>query len=118
MALYFREEIVINFTIGWNGYLYLFLYTIISICFIYNTKLGNLLDTFCSLNANKNARPAGNLFFTSPSQNQGLCDGAAVSCLYLERNKESSEIIRENSYDLFKKNFAYFFKEEFSKDND
>jgi hypothetical protein len=116
MAFYFHEEIVMNFTIGWNGYLYLFLYTIISICFIYNTKLGNLLDTFCSLNANKNARPAGNLFFTSLSQSQRLSDQSSVSLLYKER-KESSDIIRENTYDLFKKNFAYFFKEEFSEDN-
>lgn len=143
MALYSREEILINFTIGWDDCLSLFLCTIISTCFIYNTKLGNLLDTFYSLNANKNVRPAGNFFFTSPPcppeggdtdgqeyppslrgggyasppQNQEFCDGSTVSILNLERNKESSEIIRENTYDLFKENFAYFFKQEFSKDN-
>lgn len=81
---------VINSTVGWNGHLFLFLLTIFSLCFISNTKLGNLLDTFYSLNANKNAQSAGNLI-------QG-----------------SSETIRGNAYDLFKKNFAYFFNKDFS----
>ena len=85
----------INSTVGWNGVLFLCLFTVTSICFICITKLGNLLDTFYSLNANKSAQSAGNF----------LCEG-------------SSETIRGNTYDLFKKNFAYFFKQEFSKDND
>ena len=107
MAFLLREEMVINSTVGWNGYLFLFLCTIISICFICNTKLGNFLDTFYSLNANplgdsrpaaagsRNAQSAGN--FSSRMEKIG-----------------SSETIRGNTYDLFKKNFAYLFKQEFS----
>jgi hypothetical protein len=90
---------VINSTVSWNGYLFLFLFTVFSICFICNTKLGNLLDTFCSLNANKNAKSAGNLYFLK------------------ENEIGSSETIRGNTYDLFKQNFYCFFKQEFSKDN-
>lgn len=97
MAFHLREEMVINSTVGWNGYLFLFLYTCSAcICFICNRKLGNLLDTFYSLNANRNAQSAGNF-----------------SCLSMEKIG-SSETIRGNTYDLFKKNFAYFFKQEFS----
>jgi hypothetical protein len=92
MAFPFRDKWVINPTVGWNGVLLLFL----SLCYTYNnTKLGNLLDTFYSLNANKSAQSAGN-------QPYGL---------------GSSETLRGNTYDLFKKNFSYFFKEEFSKDD-
>lgn len=88
---------VINSTVGWNGYLFLFLYTSCAcICFICNTKLGNLLDTFYSLNANRNAQSAGNF-----------------SSISMEKIG-SSETIRGNTYDLFKKNFAYLFKQEFS----
>ena len=90
---------VINSTVSWNGYLFLFLFTVISICFICNTNLGNLLDTFCSLNANKNAESAGNLYFLKESE------------------IGSSETIRGNTYDLFKRNFSCFFKQDFSKDN-
>ena len=87
-----REEWVINSTVGWNGLLFLFLF----LCFIINSaKLGNLLDTFYSLNANKNARSAGNL----------------TPALYGKEG--SSETIRGNTYGLFKNNFAYFFKQEF-----
>nr|YP_010119183.1 LAGLIDADG endonuclease domain-containing protein [Erysiphe pisi]QQY98281.1 LAGLIDADG endonuclease domain-containing protein [Erysiphe pisi] len=97
MAFHLREQMVINSTVGWNGYLFLFLYTSCAcICFICNTKLGNLLDTFYSLNANRNAQSAGNF-----------------SSISMEKIG-SSETIRGNTYDLFKKNFAYLFKQEFS----
>lgn len=96
-----REGMVIYSTVGWNGLLILFLFFIffsalacaLATLKIENTDLGNLLDTFYSLNANKSAQSAGN----SPGG--------------------SSETIRGNTYDLFKKNFAYFFKKDFSKDN-
>ena len=100
VAFLLREEMVINSTVGWNGYLFLFLYTCSAcICFICNTKLGNLLDTFYSLNANRNAQSAGNF-----------------SSISMEKIG-SSETIRGNTY-LFKKNFAYFFKQEFSVPHD
>ena len=99
LAFLIGDYKVINSTVGWNGYLILFLFTITSNNFICYTKLGNLLDTFYSLNANKNTQSAGN-----------LCS--------LEQDKWGSpETIRGNTYDLFKKNFAYFFKQDFSKDN-
>jgi hypothetical protein len=91
----------------------LFLFTITSICFICNTKLGNLLDTFCSLNANKNAQSAGNLY----SLNQDKKSNSEMAKTVSEIPKESSETIRGNTYDLFKKNFAYYFKKEFNQDN-
>lgn len=95
---------------------FLFLFTITSICFTCYTKLGNLLDTFCSLNANKNAQSAGNLCLRSSL----LCDGEEG---LLRSKKGSSETIRGNTYDLFKKNFGFFFKQEFivpsgQRDND
>jgi len=64
-------------------------------------KIGNLLDTFYSLNANKIAQSAGNLnalsviFFTA-SATQG-----------------SSETIRGNTYDLFRKNYFKYFNHAF-----
>lgn len=85
---------VINSTVGWNGVLFLLLFTITSICFICIAKLGNLLDTFYSLNANKSAQSAGNLKYEG-----------------------SSETIRGNTYDLFKINYSFYFKEDFSFDN-
>ena len=97
---------VINSTVGWNGYLFLFLFTITSIWILCNTKLGNLLDTFCSLNANKNAQSAGN-----------LCLISHLLCVAKQGKKGSSETIRGNTYDLFKQNFSCFFKQEFTKDN-
>jgi len=70
------------------------------LCFIINSaKLGNLLDTFYSLNANKSARSAGNL---TPA---------------LSGKEGSSETIRGNTYGLFKNNFACFFKQEFSQND-
>lgn len=95
LAFLIGDYKVINSTVGWNGYLFLFLFTFTftSISSRLYTKLGKVLDTFYSLNANINAQSAGN-----------LCLG-------------SSETIRGNTYDLFKKNFFYFFKKEFSKDN-
>ena len=92
---------VINSTVGWNGLLFLFLFLLfMGFLFInikiderHDTQLGNLLDTFCSLNANKSAQSAGNSL------------------------GGSSETIRGNTYDLYKKNFSYFFKKDFSKDN-
>lgn len=97
VAFLIREDKVINFTVGWNGYLILFLNAIISIsCFVSYTKLGNLLGTFYSLNPNKNAQSAGNFLIK-----QG-----------------SSETIRENTYDLFKLNFLHYFNEPFKQEND
>jgi hypothetical protein len=100
MAFHLREEMVINFTVGWNGYLFLFLFiksiTLLVCLFNANSELGNLLNTFYSLNVNRNAQSAGNSLI----------------------KVGSSETIRENAYDLFKINFYYFFKKEFSKDND
>ena len=107
MAFPIGDYWVINFTVGWNGLLFLFL-----LCVPGGTQitklvpgaviggwnlafgLGNLLDTFYSLNANKNAQSAGNSLWGS------------------------SETIRENTYDLFKKNFFHLFKKDFSEDND
>lgn len=97
VAFLIREDKVINFTVGWNGSLIWFLCTIFSISyFVSYSKLGNLLDTFYSLNSNRNAQSAGNL-----NIKQG-----------------SSETIRENTYDLFRLNFAYYFNEDFKQDND
>jgi hypothetical protein len=100
MAFHLREEMVINFTVGWNGYLFLFLFIIritpLICLFNANPELGNLLNTFYSLNVNRNAQSAGNSLV----------------------KVGSSETIRENAYDLFKRNFYFFFKKEFSKDND
>ncbi len=110
LAFLLREEKVINSTVGWNGYLFLFLFTICNICFTLvcllglfqaDAKLGNLLDTFYSLNANRNAQSAGNF-----------------SCSKWEQDKRgSSETIRGNTYDLFIENYAHFFKDNFKKDN-
>ena len=99
LAFLIGDYKVINFTVGWNGYLFLFLFTITSISFINYTKLGNLLDTLYSSNANRNIQSAGNL------------------CPLNQGKLGSSETIRGNTYDLFKKNFYYFFKQDFSRDN-
>jgi hypothetical protein len=72
-----------------------------NIIFIYYAKLGNLSDTFYSLNSDRNAQSAGNLSIAT----------------HVEYKKGSSETIRGNTYDLFKLNFAYFFKEEFKQDD-
>jgi len=116
MALPWGDLWVINFTVGWNGLLFLFL-------FLHNTRLGNLLDTFCSLNANRNAQSAGNsslsllaissakeeeLVYSLPSEDKSINEG----------KRGSSETIRENTYDLFKNNFAEFFKVKFNQDSD
>nr|QPC56055.1 LAGLIDADG endonuclease [Ophiocordycipitaceae sp.]QUT09489.1 LAGLIDADG endonuclease [Ophiocordycipitaceae sp.]QUT09517.1 LAGLIDADG endonuclease [Ophiocordycipitaceae sp.]QUT13247.1 LAGLIDADG endonuclease [Ophiocordycipitaceae sp.]DAJ12191.1 TPA_asm: LAGLIDADG endonuclease [Ophiocordycipitaceae sp.] len=97
VAFLIREDKVINFTVGRYGYLILFSCTIISTsCFVSYIKLGNLLDTFYSLNSNRNVQSAGNLYIK-----QG-----------------SSETIRENTYDLFRLNYAYYFHEDFKQDDD
>lgn len=95
LAFLIGDYKVINSTVGWNGYFFLFLFIIAkkNNSLISHTKLRNILDTFYSLNANINAQSAGN-----------LCLG-------------SSETIRGNTYDLFRKNFSFFFKQEFSKNN-
>lgn len=95
---------VINSTVGWNGYLFLFLLTIFSLCFICNAKLGNLLDTFYSLNANKNAQSAGNSTFILQSN---------ILLPYKEQKRGSSETIRGNTYDLFLNNFKKLFNVNF-----
>lgn len=130
MAFLLREVMVINSTVGWNGYLFLFVpspqggrelggYTIItfSICFICNTKLGNLLDTFYSLNANPHgdSRRGG---IEMPNQQETSPFGLAAFQKKVMEKIGSSETIRGNTYDLFKKNFAYFFKQEFSVPDD
>ena len=99
LAFLIGDYKVINSTVGWNGYLFLFLFTIIGISFICYTKLGNLLDTFYSSNANRNTQSAGNL------------------CSINQNKLGSSETICGNTYDLFKKNFSYYFKQEFTRDN-
>ena len=104
---------VINPTVGWNGYLILFLCIIYNICFYSITKFGNLLDTFYSLNANRNAQSAGNLSLwcthSSEKRAKSECE---------QDQKGSSETIRGNSYDIFLKNYGYYFKKDFNKDND
>lgn len=106
---------VINPTVGWDGYLILFLCIIYNTCFFSITKFGNLLDTFYSLNANRNAQSAGNLswwcFATYSSEKRAKCE-------YEQDQKGSSETIRGNSYDIFLKNYGYCFKKDFNKDND
>jgi hypothetical protein len=108
MAFLISDFEVINSTVGWNGYLVLFLCTIINSISIksklYYTKLGNLLDTFYSLNSNRNAQSAGNLCISSKALNN-------------EDQEGSSETIRGNTYDLFKLNFEYYFNEKFKEDN-
>ena len=99
LAFLIGDYKVINSTVGWNGYLFLFLFAIISINLICYTKLGNLLDTFYSLNANRNTQSAGNL------------------CSLNQDKWGSPETIRGNTYDLFKKNYAFIFKQKFSRDN-
>ncbi len=101
VAFLVREDEVINSTVGWNGYLFLFLFIVSNISIIYYTKLGNLLDTFYSLNSDRNAQSAGNLRMST----------------YVDSKLGSSETIRGNTYDLFKLNFAYYFNKEFKKDN-
>lgn len=97
---------VINSTVGWNGYLFLFLF---STAVIYSSmgvqytaaKLGRLLDTFYSLDANSNAQSAGNFY-----------------CSVFEQDIQgSSETIRGNSYDLFKQNYLIYFKHQFCRDD-
>lgn len=110
LAFLIGDYKVINSTVGWNGYLFLFLFTTItSINFICYTKLGNLLDTFYSSNANSNTQSAGNFccfsFFSTGEKNKRQVKWG------------SSETIRGNTYNLFKENFSYFFKQDFSKDN-
>jgi hypothetical protein len=106
MAFLIREDKVINSTVGWDGYLFLFLFIvnynsiIYNISILYYTKLGNLLDTFYSLNSDRNAQSAGNLRMST----------------HVDDKLGSSETIRGNTYDLFKLNFSYYFNEKFKKD--
>ena len=105
VASLYCEMKVLNSTVGWNGHLFLFLYTIISISISIRfrrtlyTKIEKILNTFCSKNFNINTQSAGNLFLPK------------------EDKIGSSETIRGNTYDLFKENFAYFFKEKFKQDD-
>ena len=101
MAFLIREDKVINFTVGWDGYLFLFLFIVKYISIRYYTKSGNLLDTFYSLNSDRNAQSAGNLRMST----------------HVDDKLGSSETIRGNTYDLFKINHSFYFKKEFSKDN-
>jgi len=107
MAFLVREDKVINSTVGWNGYLFLFLFIVNYNSIMYNssilyyTKSGNLLDTFYSLNSDRNAQSAGNLRTST----------------YRDDKLGSSETIRGSTYDLFELNFSYYFNERFKKDN-
>jgi hypothetical protein len=101
LAFPIGDYVVINSTVGWNGYLFLFLFIVSNVSFIYYTKLGNLLDTFYSLNSDRNAQSAGNLSMST----------------YVDGKLGSSETIRGNTYYLFKLNFSYYFNEDFKKDN-
>jgi hypothetical protein len=66
-------------------------------------KLGNLSNTFYSLNFDRNAQSARN-----------LCSNST----YVDTDKiESSETIRGNTYDLFKLNFEEYFNEQFKQDD-
>jgi len=78
----------INFTIGWNGVFTFF----VLIMWSRIKRSKNLLDTFYSLNANRNAQSAGNLL-------------------------GSSETKCESAYDLFKKNFLFYNKKNFIAPN-
>jgi hypothetical protein len=98
MAFLYSDIEVINFTVGWNGLLFLLIDFSIIV---------NLLDTFYSLNASKITQSAGNLCL---KESNSEIDN-------LNSYKGSSETIRESSYDLFKKNYAFFFKEDFIEDN-
>lgn len=106
LAFLLGDYEVINFTVGWNGLLFLFLFFFLIKDKDQITELGNLLDTFCSLNANKSAQSAGNSCPTITSTTSTTMGKGG-----------SSETIRGNTYDLFLKNFSYFFKKDFSKDN-
>ena len=122
MAFPIGDYGVINPTVGWNGYLFLFLCIIYNICFFSITKFGNLLDTFYSLNANRNAQSAGNLsWWTHSSEERAKCVchcECECECECEQDQKGSSETIRGNSYDIFLKNYGYFFNKDFNKDND
>lgn len=85
---------VINSTVGWNGLLFLFLFKGEGACTSTSiSKLGNLLDTFYSLNASKIAQSAGNFL------------------------KGSSETIRGSTYELFKENYSYYIKQSFNEND-
>jgi len=75
--------------------------------FIVTSKLGNLLDTFYSLNASKIAQSAGN--FLNGSTGRSPVDSTQAL--------GSSETIRGNTYDLFKENYSKYFKQDFSEND-
>lgn len=110
MAFPIGDYGVINPTVCWNGYLILFLCIMYNTCFFSITKFGNLLDTFYSLNANRNAKSAGNLSWSWTEKRE--------KCECEQDQKGSSETIRGNSYDIFLKNYGYYFKRDFNKGND
>ena len=109
MAFPLGDYGVINPTVGWDGYLILFLCIIYNTCYFSITKFGNLLDTFYSLNANRNAQSAGNLSCSHNSEETVICEQDQIG---------SSETIRGNSYDIFLKNYGYYLKKDFNKHND
>lgn len=83
-------------TISWNCYSYILIVNISLIYFeIFWIYRMNLLDTFYSKNANKSAQSAGKVSY----------------------HTMTSETTRRNTYDLFLKNYAFFFKNNFSGDN-
>lgn len=99
---------VINSTVGWNGLLFLFLFFFLIINKDQITELGNLLDTFCSLNANKSPQSAGN------SRPTITITSTTASSTTMGKGG-SSETIRGNTYDLFLKNYRHFLKKDFPK---
>lgn len=79
-------------------------------CFLRTAKLENLLDTFYSLNSNKSAQSAGNLYLKSLDKRGSVSFGNGSL-------QGSSETICGNTYDLFRLNFLFFFKQQFNKDD-
>ena len=122
MAFPIGDYGVINPTVGWDGYLVLFLCIISgadNTCYFSITKFGNLLDTFYSVNANRNAQSAGNLSWCYLNEEKKIVTHSSEDRAICEQDqKGSSETIRGNSYDLFLKNYGYYFKKDFNKHND
>lgn len=88
MAFPLSDLGVIFFTIGWNS-------SLLFIAIIALKETINLLNTFFSLDVNKVALSAGNLNL-----------------------KESSETIRENTYNLFRSCYTNYYKKEFNGSSD
>jgi len=100
MAFSFCEEWVINFTISWKDY--------------------KLLNTFYSTNVNNNIQSAGNsiylfILITLALTIKNFKNLLIINSLYIKRG--SSETIRGNSFEIFRKSYLHFYKTSF-KEND